>query len=311
MPPRTFTLPDQPVTAFSLPEQVVTAEPPITTPSGWGSYGDMWDELERNRLEEDPEYEYQPLDPKADKTPEWLKKAAAGFQSYPTAPAQETPAPTPPTDLGAGLVAPWADYGQYGGNPDEQVQSEMINPWRDLSQPGEISDVAVSADDGIRYPWAKSDQTAQAAPVEPPKAEAWSWAKKPNPAFDNDPRFQKGGALAPMGSPPQAAKPNDNDKAKDSRIGKALTALAKGFTGTPALHVDQYKPRQEQNIEFVGARFRTADDGTVWFRGMDGAEYQQNPNDPNVQRAMALDAQRSRPAQASRGDTWERIRRGE
>ena len=72
--------------------------------------------------------------------------------------------------------------------------------------------------------------------------------------------------------------------------------------------VEQYKPREAQNVEITGARFRTADDGSVFFRGADGAEYAMNPQDPNVQRAMALDAQRTRPAST---DPWERIRRGQ
>lgn len=46
-------------------------------------------------------------------------------------------------------------------------------------------------------------------------------------------------------------------------------------------------------------RFRTADDGSVFFRGADG-EYQVDPRNPVVQRSMA----QASPAPAPRGDLW-------
>lgn len=307
MPPRTFTLPDQPVTAFSLPEQVVTAEAPLTTPSGWGSYRDMW--AERDKARDAQMGEYQPLDPKRDKTPDWLKKAAAGFQSYPTAPSQETPAPTPPTDLGAGLVAPWADYGQYGGNPDEQVQSEMINPWRDLSEPGEISDVQDTTG-GIRDPWASKRPTMGTRAIGAAMSPKTTGAESLGAAASGTPEEPalEGGIVRdnPYGESEAKKKP-EPDAGSVKKAANAFSTVFEAVKGSSS-GVDQYKPREAQNVEITGARFRTAGDGSVFFRGADGAEYLMNPQDPNVQRAMALDAQRTRPAPT---DPWERIRRGQ
>ena len=57
-------------------------------------------------------------------------------------------------------------------------------------------------------------------------------------------------------------------------------------------------------------RFRTADDGSVFFRGADGEEYQMNPDDPNVQRAMAYDARQQPTQRRTPADHWQTIRGG-
>jgi len=60
----------------------------------------------------------------------------------------------------------------------------------------------------------------------------------------------------------------------------------------------------------VGVRtLSTRDDGTVWMQGPDG-QYQMNPNDPNVQRAMAYDARQQQPPQRAPADHWQTIRGG-
>lgn len=275
----------------------------VITPSGWGSYGDMWADRDKDR--EDQYGPYQPFDPKADKSPAWLKKASQGFNSYPAAPAPEPETPEPPRDLGNGIVSPWSDYGK---KPEEQIDTAGIrNPWVDTSPPGDISE----SGSGIRDPWgskpaqkpSSASQAGAMASLAPGKAaESTGAASSP---VQEEPGLE-GGIVRenPYGQAPKAEKPEEN-------IGKkAGSAFLSGFNNAKSGEkgVDQYKPREAQNVEISGAKFRTADDGSVFFRGADGAEYTMNPQDPNVQRAMALDAQRTRPP-APQGDDWERIRR--
>jgi len=228
----------------------------------WNSYGDMW--RERDAQREADQGEYQPIDPKKDTTPFWLRKASKDFDAYPTAPA---PAPEPPRTFDNGLVAPWADA--------EEVPSSTAiqNPWADRSEPGEVT-----SSSGLRDPWAE------------PRSEGFIVRNNPYGAPTQQAQRASGGSGV---------------RAAGEAFKKAYSAVAGADRPDP-----RYRAPQEQNVEITGARFRTAEDGSVFFRGADGAEYQMNPADPNVQRAMAYDARQQQPPQRAPADHWQTIRGG-
>jgi hypothetical protein len=95
-------------------------------------------------------------------------------------------------------------------------------------------------------------------------------------------------------APAKAAEPNREEHFKRSEQIDPMRGVVSITTPTVTVHEAQ--------------RFRTADDGSVFFRGADGEEYQMNPDDPNVQRAMAYDSRSAQP-QAPAGDHWDAIRR--
>lgn len=94
--------------------------------------------------------------------------------------------------------------------------------------------------------------------------------------------------------PTKAAESNLNEHFKRSEQIDPMRGVVSITTPTVTVHEAQ--------------RFRTADDGSVFFRGADGEEYQMSPEDPNVQRAMAYDSRSAQP-QAPAGDHWDAIRR--